>query len=216
MLAAGLGAVFGFQVWRFAVFGALSIPRPLSASIFLCYVLLGSISRADQAIALWKRATFLGLTGSIPLAYCVTALGWKRVPDGLALLTAGLTIGLLLARIAAAIGARPTVSQDQRCPGRQSPSGRSRAIPETRSASILRQRIAEEAACLERLYQERISTGDSGHGRNTEDRIVWGELLDLELQDIDEQVERICRSADLDPWKGGSHEFDGRRRSQAE
>jgi hypothetical protein len=33
-------------------------------------------------------------------------------------------------------------------------------------------------------------------------RILWRELLDLELQDIDEQVSRICRAAGGAPTSG--------------
>jgi hypothetical protein len=57
------------------------------------------------------------------------------------------------------------------------------------------QRLAEEKACLEQLDAERAQRGDSSYGKATEDRIVWSELIDLELQDIDEQVRRICREA---------------------
>lgn len=68
------------------------------------------------------------------------------------------------------------------------------------SASTTWQRLAEEKACLEHLDAERAYRGDSGFGKATEDRIVWRELLDLELQDIDEQVRRICQAAgDLCP-----------------
>jgi hypothetical protein len=62
-------------------------------------------------------------------------------------------------------------------------------------ASTTRQRLAEEKTCLEHLDAERAYRGDSGFGKTTEDRIVWSELLDLELQDIDEQVSRICQAA---------------------
>jgi len=58
--------------------------------------------------------------------------------------------------------------------------------------SSIGQRLAEEEADLERLDAERKRRGDLGFGRAAEDRIVWGELLELELQDIDEQVNRIC------------------------
>ena len=65
------------------------------------------------------------------------------------------------------------------------------------SASTTWQRLAEEKACLEHLDAERAYRGDSGFGKATEDRIVWRELLDLELQDIDEQVTRICQAAGI-------------------
>ena len=55
-----------------------------------------------------------------------------------------------------------------------------------------RERLAEAVARLERLDTERERRGDSGFGRTAESRIIWGELIELELQEIDEQVSRIC------------------------
>ena len=55
-----------------------------------------------------------------------------------------------------------------------------------------RLRLAEEAASLEHLEVERRRLGDSNFGKSTENRIVWRELIELELQEIDEQLRRIC------------------------
>ena len=41
---------------------------------------------------------------------------------------------------------------------------------------------------MEYLEAERVRRGDSLFGQSTEDRIVWSELLELELQDIDALV----------------------------
>ena len=60
----------------------------------------------------------------------------------------------------------------------------------------IRQRLAAEKAGLEQLDAERERRGDSRFGRAAEDRIVWNELLDLELQDIDEHVSRIVHRRD--------------------
>jgi len=54
----------------------------------------------------------------------------------------------------------------------------------------LPERLAEAAKCLESLDQERAYRGDPTFGQSVEERIVWRELLDLELQDFDEEVER--------------------------
>ena len=59
----------------------------------------------------------------------------------------------------------------------------------------LQERLAEAAARLERLHQERASAGDQILGMATEKRIIWRELLDLELQDFDEQNERLSSAA---------------------
>jgi ABC-type phosphonate transport system ATPase subunit len=54
-----------------------------------------------------------------------------------------------------------------------------------------RRRLIEGAACLERLDAERERRGDSHFGKTTEDRVVWGQLIELELQEIDEQLSRL-------------------------
>ncbi|HZT32277.1 MAG TPA: hypothetical protein VFA33_20485 [Bryobacteraceae bacterium] len=54
------------------------------------------------------------------------------------------------------------------------------------------ERLAEGRARLQRLDLERSLSGDPLFGKAIEQRIVWRELLDLELQDFDEQIERIC------------------------
>ena len=59
----------------------------------------------------------------------------------------------------------------------------------------LRDRLAEAARLLEHLDRERASFGDPGLGRIIEERIVSRELLDLELQDFDEEVERLSAIA---------------------
>jgi hypothetical protein len=57
-----------------------------------------------------------------------------------------------------------------------------------------RYRLAAAVARLERLDVERERWGDSRFGKTAEN-IIWGELIELELQEIDEQVSRICNSA---------------------
>lgn len=72
-----------------------------------------------------------------------------------------------------------------------------------------RRRLAEGVAALERLEAEREDRNDPGFGRAIEDRIVWRQLIELELQDIDEQLDRIRSSADRDGW--GAHARSGAR-----
>jgi len=57
-------------------------------------------------------------------------------------------------------------------------------------------RLAAEKAQLEMLEAERVRLGDPAYDKETEEQIIWNELVELELQDIDEQVARIRNSAD--------------------
>ena len=47
--------------------------------------------------------------------------------------------------------------------------------------SVLYERLAKATAYLERLDEERSSCGDPTAGKAIEARIIWRELLDLEL-----------------------------------
>jgi hypothetical protein len=58
-----------------------------------------------------------------------------------------------------------------------------------------RQRLTRAFSRLQNIQLVRNHRQDPFFGKSAEVRIVWRELLDLELQDIDEQVERIQRSA---------------------
>ena len=103
-------------------------------------------------------------------------------------------------------------SAGQLDPAREPPGGRSAQAEPYRSP--IRDRLVDEMAVLQRLDAERESRRDSRIGKNTEDRIVWGELIELELQELDEQVgRRILGAAGLsNPTAasnlsaGGSHE----------
>ena len=66
-----------------------------------------------------------------------------------------------------------------------------------RNFAAIQQRLAEGNACLERLARERDSRNEPGLGRTAEDRIVWRELIELELQDLDAEVDRIREAAGL-------------------
>jgi hypothetical protein len=84
---------------------------------------------------------------------------------------------------------------------------------EMKRVQTARLRLAEAVARLERLDAERDRRGDSRFGRTAENRIIWGELIELELQEIDEQVSRICNSTGCSahasqPNPRGSYERD--------
>jgi len=195
LLATGLGAIFGLHSWRLAKYGfAVSFPWYGPVWILLSQVFLGfSVGVTAGLTCWWKRGFVLGLVFSIPSAFGALALGLKWAPYGVAAITGGLVVGLLIALIADALFPNTRTSTDRPSPGRLLGTGNAKS--EKCSAQTNWQRLAEEKACLEHLDAERACRGDSGFGKTTEDRIVWGELLDLELQDIDEQVSRICQAA---------------------
>ena len=64
-------------------------------------------------------------------------------------------------------------------------------------SGAIRGRLADGNACLERIARERDRKGDRNLDRAAEDRIVWRELIELELQDLDEEVNRIREAAGL-------------------
>lgn len=70
-----------------------------------------------------------------------------------------------------------------------------RAIPESSGefASAVSRRLREEFALLQELEFERDLRADRSYGQATEDRIIWRELFDLELQELDEQITRRPR-----------------------
>jgi len=73
--------------------------------------------------------------------------------------------------------------------------------------SALRERLAKAADCLERIDTDRSTTGDPTIGQAIEMRIVWRELLDLELQDFDDQIQHLCEFAHtLLPDRGNDRE----------
>jgi hypothetical protein len=61
--------------------------------------------------------------------------------------------------------------------------------------SSLHERLVKAAACLERLDWERSCCGDPILGKAIEERVVRRELRDLELQDFDQQIERLSEFA---------------------
>jgi hypothetical protein len=59
------------------------------------------------------------------------------------------------------------------------------------AARSTHQRLSEAVTSLDRI--EQLQAGD--FGRFLEDQIVWRELVELELQNVDEQIERITATA---------------------
>lgn len=56
-------------------------------------------------------------------------------------------------------------------------------------------RLALAFSRLEDLQLIRSRAGDPLFGKSSEERIIWRELLELELQEVDEQIERITAAA---------------------
>jgi hypothetical protein len=218
VVATGLGAILGLQNWRLARYGfAISGPWYWSAWMIFSHVILGfSVYVTPGSTRRWKRGLALGTAFGISLALGTRALGLRWVPYCLAVMVAALVAGLLNALVLDALFPRTRKATY----GRTSlPEGTERI---EHPASTIRQRLAEGKACLEWLDAEQERRGDSGFEKATENRIVWRELLDLELQDVDDQVHRICDAAggatgrnprgwmdsNKNPRKGVSHEHN--------
>lgn len=120
----------------------------------------------------------------------------------------------ILRAVSDALFRRARVSADQPPPEREQPGSRGNAKADPCPATAIRRRLTEEMTSLEHFDAERERRSDSRFGKTTEDRIVWGELIELELQEIDEQVSRICGAAGRSPRapmksnlrEGGPHE----------
>ena len=54
------------------------------------------------------------------------------------------------------------------------------------------QRLARSFSELQKIQSERDHRQDPRFGTLVEDQIVWRELLDLELQEVDEHIARIA------------------------
>lgn len=64
-------------------------------------------------------------------------------------------------------------------------------MPTTTVVSRVRDRLAEGCKTLDALDRERRAEQDPAIGKALEQRIVQRELLELELQDLDDQMDRI-------------------------
>ena len=58
-----------------------------------------------------------------------------------------------------------------------------------------RQRLTQAFSRLQNIQLARSHRQDSLFKKWAEERIIWRELLELELQDVDEQIERISAAA---------------------
>jgi hypothetical protein len=192
-VATGLGAVFGFQSWKLSEFGfAAAISWHGSLWIFLGQAMLGFSAGATAGfMPWWIRGWLLGLFFGIPAAWDTHTMELQGAPLGIGVVVSGVVTGLLIAFLTDTI----FPPQEKRSAVRQASGEPASAPAEECKLDAIRLRLAAEKACLEDLESERVRLRDSRVGRATEERVIWGELLDLELQDIDEQVSRICSTA---------------------
>ena len=72
--------------------------------------------------------------------------------------------------------------------------------------SATRQRLRQSFSRLQYIQLVRSLQQDSLFGKFAEDRIIWRELVELELQYVDEQIERISTAAG---GRSGSTERSG-------
>jgi hypothetical protein len=196
LLATALGTIFGFQIWHLAahVF-AISVPWYGQAWICLSPAFLGfAIGATAGWTSWWKRTAVFGVAFSLPSAYGALALGLRWEVFRIAAVTEDMVVALLIAFLADAIFPRKLEPSDQPCPELACMPGAPPTGLDERSRMI-QQRLAEEKLLLDQLDSEREYRGDSNFRKATEDRIIWGELLDLELQDFDEQLNRIRQTA---------------------
>jgi hypothetical protein len=131
-----------------------------------------------------------GLLFGLPPAMALCSAGLPWIPWGLA----GFIPGLIVANMLACLVVKFVLGVP--LPKPSDPL----VIRRPRKCAPSCQRLADAAATLELLDVERKRRRDSHYEKRVEDRIIWNELLDLELQDIDEQISRISGS---NPTKGG-------------
>jgi hypothetical protein len=184
LLTTALGAVSGFQFWRLAIGFVPAIPWYGLAWIPLSFALLGlSIGITAPFARWWKRGLVMGLACSLPTAAGALVLGLRPMPYLVIPLAGGLSTGVLIAWLSDVMFAQRPVVSELAVPVYPRPE----FLPE----GPVHQRLEEGKQRLEEIEAERQKRRDREFDREEEERIIWGELLDLELQDIDEQIRRI-------------------------
>lgn len=68
---------------------------------------------------------------------------------------------------------------------------RPRAPKAAEETSPVRRRLAESFVRLQNIELVRVEEDDPNYAKTIEDRIVWRELIELELQEIDERIAKI-------------------------
>jgi hypothetical protein len=112
----------------------------------------------------------IGLIFGVPPAIGAYELGLPWIPYGTGVVVVGLVVGILIACTAAAFFPR----NDE--------------VPEEPQPLKTRRRLAQSKAALDRLAA-------AGSAKTLENRVIWRELLELELQDIDERRSRTHQTS---------------------
>jgi len=207
---AAFGTLFGFDCGLMAAYGCEDLVKGYGlGQLLFGHALFGCGLGATAGMARWwKRGLFGGFVNILFFGNA-SGSGSTWLLEELLLTLEGLTASLFIAFLTDSLSTGRT---EPTCVGSDRPW---RGL--TLTARGLCSRLAEEQAFLEHLDVEREFRRDPAFGRITEERIVWGELLDLELQDLDEQLDRICETAgDALPrqttlsrrQEGGRHELE--------
>ena len=138
-----------------------------------------------------KRPPILVILATAGVSAVLGFVGWRLVEHGVAAIAAGLLIVLVSGRLL--LPARRSV--DAGCSNMKPAAGLGTVKLEKCGASAIRHRLAADKASLDYLDAERERRSEPGFGKTIEERVIWGELLELELQDLDEQLRRICDAA---------------------
>ena len=151
-----------------------------------------------------------GLLFGLPPAIAIYSAGAPFIPWSAGVLVIGLFAGYLLAFLLLSFVYRPFVTMVT-VPRSDRPAPRVVHPPRNgkNPATVTGLRMAEEKARLDHMEAERNARHDRSFEKVTEQRIIWSELLELELEDLDERVDRMRKEIVA---TGGKGESDGHGR----
>lgn len=146
--------------------------------------------RTVRGVLLSGSGVVVGSFLGVPPAVGAHALGLGWMPYGAAVITIGVLAGICMGCLANRL--LPSWENES------SPSPREKEKHESERGPVneprrnaKHRRLLDEKACLDRLADERLRRADEAFGSSTESRIIWSELLELELQDVDDEVSRV-------------------------
>lgn len=140
-----------------------------------------------------------GLLFGLPPAYAVYSAGAPFLPWSIGALLIGLLVGYLLSFLLLSFVFRADATVVALPPR---PSVIAHRVVEAHT--VVEVRMAEEKERLDRMEAERDVRHDRSFEKTTEQRIIWSELLELELEDLDERVDRMRKEMAATGEKGES------------